>query len=284
MTNQPTNTTCKSLLLALGFATIAILAVCDSVQAEEAVKAANLSGNTAKNRVSNADVSAPDKIPASGRHSPEADAKTQHECPTGISPAQTREQLVENMLFFAKNARHKGRDFYAEDNLSCYFRGEFYWRIREIIESPTDPSAFNIEEMEKNTKYYNQLPEKWGVDDDSGVMKITHILPEKEYEVTIYFSPSDNTMAMEVEGQDPLFDPRPILDKYFTDTEKSGYVDPAKDGKAVSFFTVPYIVLRREKPINDFQGIMYDYRQLFEKGNGWKAGTEFDFVLSISTI
>ena len=114
-------------------------------------------------------------------------------------------------------------------------------------------------------------------------MKITHILPEKEYEVTIYFSPSDNTMAVELEGQDPLFNPLPILDKYFTDTKESGYVDPAK-GRAVSFFTVPYIYLRREKPINDFQGIMYDYRQLFEKGNGWKAGTEFDFVLSISTI
>ena len=282
MTNQPTNTTCKSLLLALGFATIAILAVCDNAQAEEAVKAVDLSGNMAKSHISD-DVSAPDKKPTSGRHSPEADAKTQHECPEGISPAQTTEQLVENMLFFAKNARHKGRDFYTEGNLSCYFRGEFHWRIREIIESPTDPSAFNIEEMGKNTKYYNQLPEKWGVDDDSGLMKITHILPEKEYEVTIYFSPSDNTMAVELEGQDPLFNPLPILDKYFTDTKESGYVDPAK-GRAVSFFTVPYIYLRREKPINDFQGIMYDYMQLFEKGNGWKAGSEFDFVLSISTI
>ena len=281
MTTQPINTIRKPLLLALCLAIIAVFAVCDSVQAEEAVKAADLSGNTAQNRVSNTDVSVPDKIPASGRHSPEADAKTQHECPEGISPAQTTEQLVENMLFFAKNARHKGRDFYTEGNLSCYFRGEFHWRI--IIESPTDPSAFNIEEIEKNTKYYNQLPEKWGVDDDSGLMKITHILPEKEYEVTIYFSPSRNTMAVEVEGQDPLFNPLPILDKYFTDTKESGYVDPAK-GRAVSFFTVPYIYLRREKPINDFQGNMYDYIQLFEKGNGWKAGSEFDFELSISTI
>lgn len=281
MTTQPINTIRKPLLLALCLAIIAVFAVCDSVQAEEAVKAADLSGNTAQNRVSNTDVSVPDKIPASGRHSPEADAKTQHECPEGISPAQTTEQLVENMLFFAKNARHKGRDFYTEGNLSCYFRGEFHWRI--IIESPTDPSAFNIEEMEKNTKYYNQLPEKWGVDDDSGLMKITHILPEKEYEVTIYFSPLRNTMAVEVEGQDPLFNPLPILDKYFTDTKESGYVDPAK-GRVVSFFTVPYIYLRREKPINDFQGIMYDYIQLFEKGNGWKAGSEFDFELSISTI
>ena len=42
MTNQPTNTTRKPLLLALGFATIAILAVCDNAQAEEAVKAVDL--------------------------------------------------------------------------------------------------------------------------------------------------------------------------------------------------------------------------------------------------
>ena len=276
MQTQPI--TRKPLLTTLCLALVSLFAACDNAQAEETAKVAD----TAENRASAVDASA-GKVPAGRQASPKADVKTQHECPTGISPAQTREQLVENMLFFAKNARHKGRDFYTEDNLSCYFRGEFHWRIREIIESPTDPSAFNIEEMEKNTKYYNQLPEKWGVDNDSGLMKITHILPEKEYEVTIYFSPSDNTMVVEVEGKDPLFNPRPILDKYFTDTKESGYVNPAK-GRAISFFTVPYIYLRREKPINDFQGIMYDYMQLFEEGNGWEAGSEFDFVLSISTI
>ena len=83
MTNQPTNTTRKPLFLALGLATIAMLAVCDNAQAEETAKVADLSESAAESRASDADVSA-GKVPASRQALPQADTKTQHECP--LSP------------------------------------------------------------------------------------------------------------------------------------------------------------------------------------------------------
>ena len=177
MTNQPTNTTRKPPLFALNLVFIAIFAACDSVQAEEAVKAADLSGNTAKSRVSDG-ISAPDKKPTSGRHSPEADAKTQHECPKGISPAQTREQLIENMFFFAKNAQNKGRDFYNHDNITCYFHGISYWETHGRIPlSIIDPWEFDIEKEGEKTKLYKKLPEHWGINGISAIY-ISNILPK----------------------------------------------------------------------------------------------------------
>lgn len=86
-----------------------------------------MSGNTAKSRVSDADVSVPDKILTSRQSSPEADTKTQYERPKGISLAQTEEQLVENIFSFAKDARDKGRKFYSRANIACYFQGDINW-------------------------------------------------------------------------------------------------------------------------------------------------------------
>lgn len=283
MTNQPTNTTRKLLLLALGFATIAILAVCDNAQAEEAVKAVDLSGNMAKSHISD-DVSAPDKKPTSGRHSPEADAKTQHECPKGISPAQTREQLIENMFFFAKNAQNKGRDFYNHDNITCYFHGISYWETHGRIPlSIIDPWEFDIEKEGEKTKLYKKLPEHWGINGISAIY-ISNILPKNNYKFLIYYIPSNDSMYIRVEGQDRFFDPIPILDKYFIDIRSNGHIDPIKSGHILPLFRTPYVWIDREKPIDPYKGTSYKHIRFFERGNGWNSNSQFYFALSISSV
>ncbi|MFC0035603.1 hypothetical protein [Cardiobacterium valvarum] len=263
MINQPTNTARKLLLLALGLATIAMLAVCDNAQAEETAKVADLSESAAESRASDADVSA-GKVPASRQALPQADTKTQHECPTGISPAQTREQLTENMLSFAKNARDKGREFYSRHNIACYFQGDINW----IVFSKGD------NEGDKKKEVLIELPDIWGIDGVDS-LNILHILPSEDYEFEVLYDSQDKGYTITLSGIDKDFNPIPVLDKYFTDTARHGYHDPIKEGDmGITKRYNPYISIDRKKPIEYYSGIKYSYGQELKSSWGLEMTTE----------
>ena len=258
MQTQPI--TRKPLLTTLCLALVSLFAACDNAQAEEAAKMAD----TAENRASAVDASA-GKVPAGRQASPKADVKTQHKCPTGISPAQTREQLAENILFFVKNARDKGREFYSRHNIACYFQGDINW----LVFTKDDNNEGN-----KKKEILTELPDAWGIDGVDS-LNILHILPSEDYEFRVLYDYQDKGCTTILSGKDKDFNPIPVLDKYFTDTARQGYHDPVKDGEMSTTKRYnPYISIDREKPIEGYAGIKYSYGQELKSSWGPEMTSE----------
>ena len=160
-------------------------------------------------------------------------------------------------FFFVKNARDKGREFYSRHNIACYFQGDINW----LVFTKDDNNEGN-----KKKEILTELPDVWGVDGVDS-LNILHILPSEDYEFEVLYDYQDKGYVIFLDGKDKDFNPIPVLDKYFTDTERQGYHDPAKEGSMPGEIA-PYISVRREKPVEGYAGIKYGYDQILESNLG----------------
>jgi hypothetical protein len=190
------------------------------------------------------------------------------ECPKGITPANTDEQLVYNMLYFVKNDYYTNK--YTVNDIHCYFNGQVYWEQQNSAESMQQYT--NPPEATNNKYPYS--------------IKIAKINVNDNYYITIYPKIMYGNTVISLQGKNIKFNPLSFLNKYFDIDDRIIYKKP-KEMFGVGYrwnldSPSSFYIEARSNIIGDEQ-IFLSFLKFSNDGDNFYINQKDSFTLSFSS-